>query len=80
MTPGHKHRVIRLKEHGWLLHLLRTPLVRTCDRERAEKSKWVWGQSYERIAGDGPVRTQAVYTLTPLAVLHRFTGLTVDAR
>lgn len=80
MTAGHKHRVVTLKEQGILLHLLRTPLVRTCDPARAERSKWVWGQTYERVAGDGPIRDVAVFVLTPLGILHRFTGLTVDAR
>lgn len=78
MTDGHKHRYLHVGVNSTLLHLLRTPLVHSADREAVEKSKWVWGADRsDIISGDGPVRYVTTYRLTVLGILHTLTGLTV---
>lgn len=73
MTPGHRHRIVHLKEGGALLHILQTPILRTVDRQRAERSKWVWG--VQHMPENYPFPS---YVLTPLGILHTLFGVTVE--
>lgn len=77
MTEGHRHRTLHLPAGSARLHLLQTPLARTANPDRANKSRWVWGAEQEPVAGDGPVRYATTYVLTPLSILHTITGLTI---
>lgn len=61
--------MIRLPAGSTRLHLLRTPLARTRDRDRAERSRWTWGPD--------PTYPD-VYTVTVLGALHTLTGLVIE--
>lgn len=92
MTTGHRHRTIKLPSDSRRLRLLRKPIQATTDRERVEKSRWVWG--VEKSPHECETPKAAVYTLggwcvptaslryilTPLGILHTLIGLTVDVQ
>lgn len=57
-----------------LYRLLRYPLARTYDTERANRSRFTWGaDTFADAAVNG-------WRLTPLGILHSFIGLEMDAR
>lgn len=67
MTPGHKHRNVKVRADGWILYLLRRPTLLVVGAERAGKSRLVYG----------PTKRPDRWRLTPLGLLHRWTGLTL---
>lgn len=78
MTPGHKHRTVRLAR---IPRILQTPLLTTEDRERAERSRWVWGaESVGHPMPDGRPEFPDVYVLTPLSILHTLFGLAIKTQ
>lgn len=71
MTTGHKHRTIVMR-NGALLRLLRAPLIKSLDLDRAQRSRYAWRAE--------PHDGGNVYVLSLLGILHGWFGLTVETR
>lgn len=71
MTDGHKHRLLRVKRGGRLYRVLRHPLWHCRDLDRVNRSPYPYGPC--------ALSTEPVtcWTLSPLGILHRWTGLTL---
>lgn len=82
MTDGHKHRLLRVKSFDTLfVRVLRTPVwhrpALTNDAwRRIERSPYPYGPCAEHSKGLGLDAT--CWVLTPLSILHRWTGLTLS--
>lgn len=80
MTDGHKHRHWVIKSFdSWWVRLLRKPLWTVHDpdlRPKVDASPYPYGVVTEFHGG----KVRECYTLTPLGVLHRWTGLTLEVK
>lgn len=76
MTTGHKHRMVTVPSPDvWYARLLRMPLLHTRNLDRVEKSPYPYGPCPKR---DGACfGHHDCWTLSTLAILHRWTGLTL---
>lgn len=87
MTPGHRHRTLKVNPDGMALRILTRPLI-TLGREhleRVEASPYPYGVLIEgqRLRGNRLSHLpdpREVYVLTALGILHRWTGLTLEPR
>lgn len=85
MTPGHKHRTVKVARDGLIHRALTYPLVTSTDLRRVTESPYPWGPLPKRepiSRGPGkkpyPVPPQPDrYYLSGLSILHRWTGLTI---
>ncbi len=85
MTPGHKHRTVKVKKGGLIHRTLTYPLKTSTDLERVEESPYPWGPVAKRepiSPGPGkkphPVPPQPdAWYLSGLSILHRWTGFTL---
>ena len=75
MTAGHKHRKIKVRADSLLVKALRFPLYHTCDIERVDRSRLVWGP-----CTTSKGRESACWYLSTLGILHALTGLTLEVR
>lgn len=70
MTDGHKHRTVKIRSwDAWWVRALRKPLFHTTNVVRVDPSPYPYGPC--AIHHD-------CWTLTPLGILHRWTGLTLE--
>lgn len=74
MTPGHKHRTVKVRRDGLVQRVLQRPLITTTNLPRVEASPYPYG-----ILLDGQIQPdpREVYYLSALSILHRWTGLTL---
>lgn len=83
MTAGHKHRMLHI-DHDfdwWPVRLLRKPLLhRSADTNqqwrKIEGSPYPYGACAKHSRGVTDVNARC-WVLTPLGILHRWTGLTL---
>lgn len=78
MTDGHKHRHLRVKSwDSWWVRALRKPVLVVHDPdlfERVESAPYPYGPIKEYHGG----KVRTCWALTPLGILHRWTGLTLE--
>jgi hypothetical protein len=82
MTDGgrwHKHRMLHVKslDAWWIVNWLQFPLIHkpartTREWRKVENSPYPYGPCYPTMGLESPC-----WVLTPLGILHRWTGLTL---
>lgn len=78
MTTGHEHRIAHVESFdAWYVQLLRIPLLHFDVRDpkqlaKVEMSPYPYGP-----CPMGNVEKPTCWVLTPLSILHRWTGLTL---
>lgn len=70
MTSGHEHRKVEVAADGWIVYLLTRPTLLVVGTKYADKSRMVFGPT------DKPDR----WRLSPLGLLHGWTGLTLTTK
>ena len=67
MTSGHRHYHVRVTANGWIVYLLTRPTLLVVGTKYADKSRMVFG----------PTKRPDRWRLSPLGLLHAWTGLTL---
>lgn len=82
MTKGHKHHQIAMKR-GKVLDFLQKPRIWSTDLNTVIKSPYPYGVVIDgEIVDPAPdeIHPNEVYYLSILAILHRWTGLTIKVK
>lgn len=79
VTDGHKHRMLRVNVHSRLVRWLRKPLRHSTNYPRVDRSPYPYRpctdeRCWTRYRHPRP----DCWVLTPLSILHRWTGLTLE--
>jgi len=81
MTEGHKHRHVMVPSWDvWYVRLLRVQLIHRRDVEAVDKSPYPYGMCREKCPPGCQGRHGPCYALSPLGILHRWTGLTLEVQ
>lgn len=70
MTAGHKHRHLHVGRDSWVISLLTRPTLLVVGTQYAGKSRMVFG----------PTKRPDRWRLSPLGLLHAWTGLTLKIK
>lgn len=80
MTDGHKHRhVVVPSWDRWYVRLLRKPLLHSTNYARVDRSPYPYGPCADpKCKNSYRMPPPDCWVLTPLGILHRWTGLTLE--